>query len=106
MERYAHATSRGGRLVALGVAPRDTIWPLQPHTAAKHRILRCYLDAWLPIMGSWNGRILIVDGFAGPGVYSGGEEGSPIIALRALMDHRHMAKHFGSGLEVRFQFVE
>jgi three-Cys-motif partner protein len=85
---------------------RDTVWPLQPHTAAKHRILRCYLDAWLPIMGSWNGRILILDGFAGPGIYTGGEEGSPIIALRALLEHRHMAKHLGSGLEVRFHFVE
>jgi three-Cys-motif partner protein len=57
-------------------------------------------------MGSWNGRILIIDGFAGPGIYTGGEEGSPIIALRALMDHRHMAKHLGAGLEVRFHFVE
>lgn len=85
---------------------RDTVWPLQPHTAAKHRILRCYLDAWFPIMGSWNGRILIVDGFAGPGIYTDGEEGSPIIALRALMTHRHMAKHLGAGLEVRFHFVE
>jgi three-Cys-motif partner protein len=52
---------------------RSAIWPLQPHTAAKHRILRCYLDAWFPIMGSWNGRILILDGFAGPGIYTGGE---------------------------------
>jgi three-Cys-motif partner protein len=85
---------------------RDAVWPLQPHTAAKHRILRCYLDAWFPIMGSWNGRILILDGFAGPGIYKGGEEGSPIIALRALTDHHHMPKHLGAGLEVRFHFVE
>jgi three-Cys-motif partner protein len=85
---------------------RDTVWPLQPHTAAKHRILRCYLDAWFPIMGSWNARILILDGFAGPGIYKGGEEGSPVIALRALMDHGHMPKHLGAGLEVRYHFVE
>jgi three-Cys-motif partner protein len=57
-------------------------------------------------MGSWNARILILDGFAGPGIYKGGEEGSPILALRALMEHRHMAKHLGAGLEVRFHFVE
>jgi len=57
-------------------------------------------------MGSWNGRILIVDGFAGPGRYTGGEEGSPIIALRTLMDHRQMARRLGPGLEVRFHFVE
>ena len=57
-------------------------------------------------MGSWNGRILIIDGFAGPGRYSGGEAGSPLIALRALLDHRHVAKRLGSDLEVRFHFVE
>ena len=57
-------------------------------------------------MGSWNGRILILDGFAGPGRYTGGEDGSPIIALQALIAHRHMAQRLGSGLEVRFHFVE
>ena len=31
--------------------PRDTVWPIEPHTAAKHQILRKYLDAWLPILG-------------------------------------------------------
>lgn len=85
---------------------RDALWPIEPHTAAKHRILRCYLDAWFPIMSSFNGRILILDGFAGPGRYSGGEDGSPIIALKALMGHRHMAQLLGAGLEVGFHFVE
>jgi three-Cys-motif partner protein len=39
-------------------------------------------------MGSWNGRILFIDGFAGPGEYEGGEEGSPIIAIKSLLEHR------------------
>lgn len=85
--------------------PRTTRWPLDPHTRAKHQILRWYLDAWLPIMAKWNGRIIFVDGFAGPGRYAGGEEGSPLIALRALLEHPHMTP-LPSAAEVRFHFVE
>jgi len=33
-------------------------------------------------------RVIILDGFAGPGVYKSGEEGSPLIALRTLLDHK------------------
>ena len=57
--------------------PKDTLWELDPHTLGKHLVLRAYLDAWLPVMGSWQGRLLFIDGFAGPGEYEGGEEGSP-----------------------------
>jgi len=39
-------------------------------------------------MGSSNRRILFIDGFAGPGEYSEGEEGSPIIAIKSLLEHR------------------
>ena len=46
------------------------------------------MQAWLPIMTKWNGRVLFIDAFAGPGEYSGGEPGSPVIALRALIEHR------------------
>lgn len=69
--------------------PATTHWPIQPHTQTKHLILRRYLAAWLPIMARYNGRIIFIDGFAGPGRYSGGEEGSPIIALKALLEHRY-----------------
>ncbi len=85
--------------------PRTTRWPLDPHTRAKHQILRSYLDAWLPIMAKWNGRIIFLDGFAGPGRYAEGEEGSPLIALRALLEHPHMTP-LPSGTEIRFHFVE
>lgn len=85
------------------MADRDTIWPLRPHTEGKHLVLRGYLNAWLPIMGTWNGRILFIDGFAGPGEYSGGEPGSPIIALRAMQEHR--AKETITA-EVVFIFIE
>jgi three-Cys-motif partner protein len=69
------------------MAPEDTLWTRDPHTEGKHLVLRAYLDAWLPIMGRWNGRILFIDGFAGPGQYVGGEDGSPLIALRSLIEH-------------------
>src|SRR5262249_36012787 len=64
-----------------------TLWELEPHTIGKHLVLRAYIDAWLPILSSVNTRVLFIDGFAGPGEYAGGEEGSPQIALRALVDH-------------------
>jgi three-Cys-motif partner protein len=70
-------------------APKTTIWQLDPHTRAKHEILRRYLDAWTAIMGVAGFKhLLYVDGFAGPGRYKGGEEGSPILALRAALRHR------------------
>jgi three-Cys-motif partner protein len=59
---------------------------MTPATAAKHTILRAYLNAWFPIMGR-KPRIVVIDGFAGPGRYTGGEPGSPLIMLTALLDH-------------------
>lgn len=81
--------------------PKETIWELQPHTGAKHQILRKYLDAWFPILARYNSRIVYIDGFSGPGRYSGGEPGSPIIALESARTHR--AKLAG---EMNFLFVE
>jgi three-Cys-motif partner protein len=68
--------------------PSETIWEIEEHTKAKHRILRGYLGAWLPIMSKNNGRLVYIDGFAGPGVYAGGAPGSPIIALNSFLEHR------------------
>ena len=58
-----------------------------PHTAAKHQILRKYLGAWFPKL-AWTGRVVFIDGFAGPGEYSGGEPGSPLIALDVASKHK------------------
>jgi len=82
--------------------PRETIWQLEPHTRAKHEILRRYLQAWMVILSQ--GRfpeILYVDGFAGPGEYSGGEIGSPIIALDTALGYRPPLT-----AKVHFLFVE
>jgi three-Cys-motif partner protein len=72
--------------------PLGTIWDLDPHTAKKHDILRRYFDAWLPIMASWNLRVVYIDGFAGPGRYSKGEDGSPVVVLKAARDHTYPMK--------------
>ena len=65
-----------------------THWDLDPHTKAKHEILGEYLKKWFPIIGSTAERCVYLDGFAGPGIYSKNEEGSPIIAIKTAVEHR------------------
>ena len=84
-------------------APKTILWAMDDHTRAKHEILRRYLDAWLPIMTTYNGRIIYLDGFAGPGKYEGGEFGSPIIAIDRFLNHPYAAMR---NKEVLFLFIE
>lgn len=79
----------------------STIWSIEPHTEAKHAILRKYLDAWLPIITQSYGRAIYIDGFAGPGEYVGGFDGSPVIAIKAALEHRAALK-----AEIVYLFVE
>jgi three-Cys-motif partner protein len=82
--------------------PKTTIWALEAHTVAKHEILRRYLQAWAPILSQGNfPHIAFVDGFAGPGRYSNGEEGSPIIAVKAVIEQARPIK-----ARVDFHFIE
>ena len=87
------------------VVPKTTLWTREAHTEGKHLVLESYLQAWFPIlgMGDRNGRILFVDGFAGPGEYTGGEEGSPVVAMRVLAEHSAKSK---INAEVVFLFIE
>lgn len=70
-------------------------WDLRRNTQVKHDILSNYLLRWASILsgGSTGSRKLnfhYVDGFAGRGRYSGGEPGSPLIAMEIGEDlHRH-----------------
>jgi len=80
----------------------STIWPIEPHTKAKHEILQEYLKPWFPILSKYDGNIVYLDGFAGPGVYSNGEEGSPVIAVRTAVEHK-LLKNFK---KVVFWFIE
>src|SRR5579863_2945546 len=45
-----------------------------------------------------------IDAFSGPGIYDGGEPGSPIVALRTLIDHESFPSW--SGVKFLFYFVE
>lgn len=84
------------------MAPNNTVWPLDPHTAAKHEILRRYLGAWFPIITAHNNRVLYIDGFCGPGKYAGGEDGSPILAIKTAMQHENRLR----GKQVIFHFMD
>lgn len=80
---------------------KSTIWEIEPHTVAKHRILEEYLKAWFPILGRHNERILYLDGFAGPGKYSNNEDGSPIIAIKTALHHPNL-----KNIKIFFMFIE
>ncbi|MET9241198.1 three-Cys-motif partner protein TcmP [Nonomuraea sp. NPDC003709] len=86
--------------------PKDLLWPCDPHTRAKHELLRHYLDAWFPIMmqssRSWK-RVTYAEGFAGPGIYETGEPGSPVVALEAFLRQR---RFLDSGKKVNVTLVE
>ena len=76
-------------------------WTLDPHTEAKHAILRKYLGAWFPIITSCSKKVIVVDGFTGPGEYKDGQDGSPIIAIKTFMEHS-----VKMDAEVIFFFIE
>ena len=82
--------------------PNETLWEIEPHTKAKHEILRGYLGAWFPILGSRIPKIVYIDGFCGPGRYKGGEEGSPIIAVKEAMKNSLIL----ANSEVIFLFID
>jgi len=62
------------------------IWPQEPHTKAKHLILRAYFQSWLSIVGQKYQKIVYVDGFCGPGIYENNEPGSPILVIKSAID--------------------
>ena len=79
----------------------QTLWDIEPHTGAKHEILRRYLGAWFAILGPRNPRIVYIDGFCGPGRYAGGEDGSPLIALKQAQGQRHL-----ESTQITFLFID
>lgn len=90
----------------------DLLWDLEPATAAKHRLYQRYLDAWWPILlqtsaKSWSWpRVTYLDAFAGPGVYKGGEPGSPMFTLDRLLNHGSRARMNLSRGRVALAFIE
>lgn len=82
---------------------KEVLWKLDEHTKGKHKVLKRYLQAWLPIVSSKSDEILIVDGFSGPGEYALSEDGSPVIMLKTFIEH-NSGKEIQSN--VSFAFVE
>ncbi|MGV9991528.1 three-Cys-motif partner protein TcmP [Streptomyces sp. NPDC003374] len=66
--------------------PKEAVWERDPHTAAKHDLLKQYLAAWAPILLSRHDVISYAEGFAGAGIYKRGEPGSPVIAYEVFAD--------------------
>lgn len=83
--------------------PSETLWPLKRHTLAKHQLLVAYLDAWIGIVGQRFRHMLLVDGFAGPGEYADGEDGSPIRMLKAYRERPDLDRVAASP---HFLFIE
>jgi three-Cys-motif partner protein len=85
-------------------APTGVLWERDQHTKAKHDMVGRYLDSWFPIIAkTWSSTgATYVDAFAGPGEYSNGGWGSPIIALRAAT-RADVAEH---PTDIRMVFVE
>src|ERR1700739_174770 len=113
--RWSSPDPRGSFAHSQRSAMSDPVlWPLDDHTRAKHRVLRAYLDAWIPVMGQQAlkvrpagvqpPRLLLVDGFAGPGRYETGEPGSPLIMLDALASHKAFSKF--SAVQFIYLFIE
>lgn len=101
--------------------PTETLWERDPHTAAKHTLLRRYMSAWFPIMAKQfrETGITFFDGFAGPGEYTNSQESSPVIAMEQALrpevtrwgtqtrlvfveDDRRRAEHLSDLLDRRF----
>lgn len=118
MERNAITSTFVGPIADVqnfgGYLTDSVLWSREDHTRAKHQILREYVNAWLPVMAyqalkiqatrGVSPRLLLVDGFAGPGRYEDGEPGSPLIMIEALLQHPHLARF--SDVEFIYLFIE
>lgn len=76
----------------------------EPQAAAvlKHGILRRYLPVFATKTGSVAGEVVYLDGYAGPGLYTDGTDGSPSLALKtahAIAGYRGKASLTGHLIE-------
>ena len=81
-----------------------TRWDLPEHSQGKLTLLQKYFKLWLPILATYNPVLRYIDGFAGPGVYLGGEAGSPRIAYDCALALKENEKF--SDVKVEFLFFE
>lgn len=121
MFELRETASRRTRTLQIVRPPADScamtdpiLWGQDAHTAAKHRVLRKYLDGWIAVMAqqALNSqpyrigppRLLLVDGFAGPGRYATSEPGSPLLMLDALLSHA--GRERWDAVEFIYLFIE
>ena len=67
--------------------PSTREWASEPRTLLKHQIYKRYLDCWMPKILQVFPAATVVDAFAGPGAYTDGPQGSPLVIARAFLDH-------------------
>lgn len=88
------------------MTPSDVPWRPDQHTLAKERLYRKYVGKWMPIMvRGYGGDVTYAEGFAGPGIYADGSPGSPVIALRCLLEQRGL-EAIAKQKPVRLLFVD
>lgn len=71
----------------------------------KHDLIHRYLGGWFPKLGLTHSRILYIDSHAGRGRHLSGELSSPLVALRALLEHRSRGQIL-KNCKVQFVFLE
>jgi three-Cys-motif partner protein len=71
---------------------QPTLWRIDPHTTIKHLVYRHYLACWMAKVCQKFPEAAIVDGFAGPGEYECGADGSTIIVAKLFLEHGAAAK--------------
>lgn len=92
------------------MAEEPVTWERDDHTKAKHELLLAFFNKWVSIHSetftkTGGGLVRIYDGFAGPGVYSGGESGSPLVLMRALCTNGNLLTRW-HGVDYDVHFVE
>jgi len=88
----------------------SVLWPRDEHTRAKHELLLAFFQMWVSVHSGHyarvgGGLVRVFDGFAGPGVYLGGQDGSPVILLRELCNNPNLHDAW-SEVRYDFRFVE
>ena len=71
----------------------------------KHELIRQYLNGWFPKLASWSGRVLYFDTHAGRGRHNERHLGSPLIALKTLLEHASRPQLLSQS-EAIFYFIE